>query len=104
MIGEAGGGVYYVGSRDSWYPRRGDGFTSFDLRFRYPKKLDLVATGKLIETTSGEDTRSSHFHTQTPIRVAGFNLEFTNEFPVKSATTQSKFVRMRVWKGACNRR
>ena len=74
VIGEAGGGVYYVGSRDSWYPRRGDGFTSFDLRFRYPKKLDLVATGKLIETTSGEDTRSSHFHTQTPIRVAGFNL------------------------------
>jgi hypothetical protein len=74
VIGDAGGGVYYVGSRESWYPRRGNGFTSFDLRFHYPEQLDLVATGKLVETTSGEGTRSSHFHTETPIRLAGFNL------------------------------
>ncbi len=74
VIGEAGGGVYYVGSRESWYPRRGASFTSFDLRFHYPKELDLVATGKLVETTTGESTRSSHFHTETPIRIAGFNL------------------------------
>ena len=74
VIGEAGDDVYYVGSRQSWYPRRGHGFTSFDLRFHYPQELDLVATGKLIETTSQDGVRSSHFHTETPIRLAGFNL------------------------------
>ena len=74
VIGEAGDGVYYVGSRDSWYPQRGSDFTSFDLRFHYPEELDLVATGKLVETTSEEGIRSSHFHTETPIRLAAFNL------------------------------
>ncbi len=74
VIGEAGESVYYVGSRDSWYPRRGGGFTSFDLRFHYPEELDLVATGKLVETTSQDGIRSSHFHTEAPIRLAGFNL------------------------------
>ena len=74
VIGEAGDDVYYVGSRDSWYPRRGKSFTSFDLRFHYPQELDLVATGKLLETTSQEGIRSSHFRTETPIRLAGFNL------------------------------
>ena len=66
VIGEAGDDVYYVGSRQSWYPRRGHGFTSFDLRFHYPQELDLVATGKLIETTSQDGVRSSHFHTEDP--------------------------------------
>ena len=74
VIGEAGDGVYYVGSRDSWYPQRGSDFTSFDMRFHYPEDLDLVATGKLLDTTSREGVRSSHFHTETPIRLAGFNL------------------------------
>ena len=74
VIGEAGEGVYYVGSRDTWYPRVRTDFTNFELRFDYPARFDLVATGGRIETTSRGGVRSSLFRAENPIRMAGFNL------------------------------
>jgi hypothetical protein len=74
VISEAGEGVYYVGSRGSWYPKTPAGFTNFELTFHYPADLDLVATADLIETTVEGDVRTSRFRTGSPIRVAGFNL------------------------------
>jgi hypothetical protein len=76
VIEDAGNGVYFVGARGSWYPHlEGWGrFTPFDLRFRWPKQLILVATGQ--EVSSGEDssTRSGEWRTSEPIALAGFNL------------------------------
>jgi hypothetical protein len=74
VVSEADEGVYYVGSRGTWYPKAGSGFTSFDMKFHYPANLDLVATGELIETTVEGAERTSHFRTDSPIRIAGFNL------------------------------
>ena len=74
MIAEAGEGVYYVGSRDTWYPRVRTDFTNFELRFDYPARFDLVATGRQIETFKRGGVRSSLFRSEKPIRVAGFNL------------------------------
>ena len=74
VINHAGDGVYYVGSRGSWYPRRSAQFASYELVFHHPEELDLVATGELIESSRESGLRTSRFRTESPIRIAGFNL------------------------------
>jgi hypothetical protein len=74
VVSEADEGIYYVGSRGTWYPKTRSNFTNFDLTFRYPAELDLVATAELVETNVEGDVRTSRFRTPLPIRVAGFNL------------------------------
>ncbi len=74
VIADAGDGVYYVGSRSSWYPQLNAGFTNFELLFHYPDELDLVATGQQVESASEAGIRTTQFRTSSPIRLAGFNL------------------------------
>jgi len=74
VITDAGNGVYYVGARGTWYPGRGFPFTTFELAFHHPKRLQLVATGRLVETSVEGDVRTSRFRPDGPIRIAGFNL------------------------------
>ena len=49
VIVPAGNDVYYVTSRGNWYPRSGYQFSNFDMTFRYPRHLTLVATGESVE-------------------------------------------------------
>lgn len=76
VIQDDGNGVYFVGARGSWYPHLtgADQFASFDLKFRWPRRLTLVATGQ--ETESGEtgSQRTGHWLSTQPIPLAGFNL------------------------------
>lgn len=74
MIADAGSGVYYVGDRGTWYPRAEFGFSHYDLSFRYPAELKLVATGTQTADSVDAGVRSTHFKTENPIRLAGFNL------------------------------
>jgi len=74
VVNDAGNGVYYVGSRASWYPRRENPFSHFELTFHHPEELDLVATGTPLETSASDGMRTSIFKTESPIRLAGFNL------------------------------
>ena len=74
IITKTGKGVYYVGDRGSWYPLRGATFTRFELVFRYPQELDLVATGRLVAESAQEGVTTSRFQTDSPILQAGFNL------------------------------
>ena len=74
IIAKTGDGVYYVGNRGNWYPRRRATFTWFHLVFHYPQELDLVATGRLVEQSTHEGVTTSRFHTDSPILQAGFNL------------------------------
>lgn len=74
VILNAGKGIYYVASRNSWYPNSGADFTTFDLTFRYPKNLDLVATGEVVSETTEGDWKTTRRKTSSPIRFAGFNL------------------------------
>ena len=76
IIAKTDDGVYYVGNRGNWYPRRNATFTRFDLVFHYPQELDLVATGRLVALSAqgqGGFT-TSRFRTDSPILQAGFNL------------------------------
>jgi hypothetical protein len=76
VIQDDGNGVYYVGARGSWYPSLSGPpqFASFDLKFRWPKRLKLVATGR--EIAHGEDGNqlTGHWRSTEPIVFAGFNL------------------------------
>ncbi len=76
VITEAGNGVFYVGARGTWYPHPMDviHFCSFDLTFRWPRRLNLVATGSKTEEEEGEDSRAGHWISDTPMSMAGFNL------------------------------
>ena len=74
VVSDAGSGVYYVGDRGNWYPRMGWNYTNFELVFRYPANLDLVATGKRIQHATDGGMQISRFVSGKPIRLAGFNL------------------------------
>jgi hypothetical protein len=71
---EAGKGVYYVGPRGSWYPRRGLQFARYDVTFTYPANLQLLFPGEVVEERLEGATRTVRRSTSEPIRVAGFNL------------------------------
>jgi len=81
VLSEAGRGLLYVGERGTWYPSFGLSPALFDLEFRYPAAWTLIATGKKISGAGDEDTaeatadeRVSHWVSERPIAVAGFNL------------------------------
>jgi hypothetical protein len=75
VLYDAGGGSYYVGARESWYPNL-NGFGEkaiYDLTFKVPKSNVVISVGKL----QGESTEAgfavSHWVTPVPVAVAGFN-------------------------------
>jgi len=80
VLAEEGSGLLYVGARGTWFPSRGLVMADFDLEFEYPEEWTLVATGKPVPVSavtdmtkvSGEEI--SHWISERPIPVAGFNL------------------------------
>jgi len=74
VVTDAGNGVYFVGARGAWYPNRFPQFAKYDLTFRYPADLDLVATGHTVEESEDGERRISRHRIDTPVRLAGFNL------------------------------
>ncbi len=76
VINNAGNGVYFVGEHGSWYPHMSgpDHFASYEMKFRWPRQLQLVATGQKLEEHEDGDWRESHWRSEKPVTVAGFNL------------------------------
>ena len=69
-----GDGNYYPVARDDWYPNTYFGnFATYDMTFRIPKGLKMVATGRLVsdKADSGQDV--SEWQSDVPIAVGGFN-------------------------------
>lgn len=77
VIRNAGNNVFFVSSRSTWYPQSGIQFASFDLTFRFPKALKLIATGEPVGEMEGHvegEDRIVRRKTTAPARLAGFNL------------------------------
>ena len=74
VVTDAGNGVYFVGARSSWLPNRGMQFADYELSFLYPRRLELVATGEILEDRMEGDRRFTRYKPAAPIRFAGFNL------------------------------
>jgi hypothetical protein len=74
VVATAGRNVFTVRARMNWYPNHGLQFAKYDLTFRAPKELDVVATGALVEEKIEGDYKITHRRTSAPVRLAGFNL------------------------------
>ena len=75
IIFQQGPGLYYVTSRESWFPSFGafDDRTVFSLHFRSPKKYKFIATGRLVRSEKQRDALESDWETDAPYSVVGFN-------------------------------
>ena len=76
VIQDSGDRVLYVNARNNWYPALGDQFAAYDLLFRYPRGMDLVTAGEVIEDRTEGAPRITRRRISAPIRVAGFNLGY----------------------------
>jgi len=74
VINTRGDGVYFVSARGSWYPHIPGQFATYDLTFRYPKRLTLVAAGDPVDDLIDGDARITHRRTAVAVGAAGFNL------------------------------
>jgi hypothetical protein len=74
VIHDAGDRVFYVSARGAWYPMCGVQFANYDLLFRYPRDLDLVTPGDVVEDRTEGDWRTTRRRTPAAIRAAAFNL------------------------------
>jgi hypothetical protein len=74
VIVDAGAQVFFVTARGNWYPMHNFQFANYDIQFRYPRDLDLVAAGDVVEDASDGDWRVTRRRTAAPIRFAAFNL------------------------------
>lgn len=76
VISDAGNGILFVGDRGRWYPHIGGmgQFAAYDTTFRWPRKLQLVATGEKIEEHEEGDVRVGRWKSEGRTAIAGFNL------------------------------
>jgi Carboxypeptidase regulatory-like domain/Peptidase family M1 domain len=76
---DLGGGNYYLGPRDTWYPNNGGSQfgdrATFDMTFRYPKGKTLIGTGAptVPDAVDGGYTVAKWSGGETELAVAGFN-------------------------------
>ena len=75
VVRKEGGGNFAVGARESWYPNVNTfhDHARFDLTFRVPKQYTLVSVGKLEKEWAEKDVACTHWVSETPLAVAGFN-------------------------------
>lgn len=74
VIVDAGNRIFYVTARASWYPSFGPQLATYDLTFRYPRDLELVTPGEIVEDRTEGEWRITRRRPANPIRLAGFNL------------------------------
>jgi hypothetical protein len=91
VIENYGNSVLFVGARESWYPHFGDTseFAFYDLTFRWPKHLRLVATGNKSDEHDEGDFRVAHWKSDRQVTQAGFNL---GEYAVASVPSANRTV------------
>jgi len=74
VLSDAGGGLFYVGARGTWYPNRGIAMANYDISFRFPDSFTLVATGKQLSLLQDNGEYLGHWISDGPVPIAGFNL------------------------------
>ena len=75
VVQKEGNGNFSVGARTSWYPSL-NAFAdraTYDLTFKVPKQYTLVGVGKLEKEWKEDDYAASHWVSEVPLAVAGFN-------------------------------
>lgn len=89
VIVNEGGGNFAVGARESWYPNL-NAFRDhaiYDLTFHVPKQYTLVSVGKLTEQRTEKGESVTHWKSEVPMAVAGFNYGNFKKKEVTDANT-----------------
>jgi len=75
VVHKEGGGNFSVGARESWYPNVNTfrDHARYDLTFKVPKQYTLVSVGDLEKQWNEKDTACTHWVSDAPIAIAGFN-------------------------------
>jgi hypothetical protein len=77
-VTDEGNGNYYPVTRDRWYPNSAGGhlgeYTNYDLTFRSPKGIKVIATGNPVSETTDGGHEVSLWNSGVPMTVSGFNL------------------------------
>jgi hypothetical protein len=90
VLENAGGGNFSVRYRTSWYPSVNsfNDRATFDLTFKVPKQNSLVSVGKLVKEWQEGDIAVSHWVSDIPLAVAGFNYGRFKKKEVTDADTK----------------
>jgi hypothetical protein len=77
-VSNEGSGNYYLfeGARENWYPNAAAGwgqYSAYDMIFRTPKGMKIVATGTLVSEKVDGDQNVTIWKSEVPQTVAGFN-------------------------------
>jgi len=88
-VKKSGSGNYFPVARENWYPSTffGD-YADYDMTFRIPKGLTLLATGKKTSDKVEGGESVTTWQTEAPTAVAGFNF---GSFAVKQQTLKDGF-------------
>jgi hypothetical protein len=73
-VSAAADGLLFVGDHGTWYPNAGFAMASYQMDFEYPQGWKLLATGHCTQTKQAGTEQISHWVTDRPVPVAGFNL------------------------------
>ena len=75
VLRKEGAGNFAVGARTSWYPSLNSfaDRATYDLTFKVPKQYTLVGVGKLDKEWREDEYAASHWVSEVPLAVAGFN-------------------------------
>ena len=105
VIAEGANHVYFVGSRGRWYPHRSLDFARFDVKFHFPKNLDLVAPGDAIQDSTQGNQKVVERHSDVPLPMAGFNLgQYERTTVERGGYTVDLFANRSETEGAAERR
>lgn len=74
VVRDTGHQVYFVTSRGTWYPGRGIQFARYDVTWRYPKNLNLVSAGQVMEDRTEGEVRITRRVTDGRLDMLAFNL------------------------------
>jgi len=95
IVYKRGSGLFYVTSRESWFPSFGsfDDRTQFELVAHSPKKYKFVASGALVTSEKVKDDLVTTWKSEIPFGVFGFNygdfVEASQPSPTLTVTAYS---------------
>jgi hypothetical protein len=73
-VSNEGGGNYYPVARSNWYPNTNEGnYSDYDMTFKIPKNMMMVATGTQLKATNEGDQNVSEWKSEVPQIRAGFS-------------------------------
>jgi hypothetical protein len=89
VVRKEGAGNFSVEARTSWYPSLNTfaDRATYDLTFKVPKQYTLVGVGKLEKEWREDDYAASHWVSDVPLAVAGFNYGLFKKKSVYDQTT-----------------